>query len=444
MNWVISVKLRVSKFFKKKRNYLKLVGSIVCCTYIMTGVRIGFKTLNDTLKNDYYTLFYDIDDDLIEPLARKDYENIRVDKFNKMSVLSIDMSEVRDLEFLEYCPNLKKLEIRNAELLTDLHIDELNETNIKEYYFFFDRNYVLGHMNESADFSRLSHPENIKKISFMNNLLQDELDGIIFKKYLNIANVNGNNYDFLYDQLIDMVSNNNLDKNQNELIKFINICNYIVDYLYYDLDIREVLENNSEISRFSKEYSLAKEYNKKCLTSVAGNSNSVSAPGICANYSALLSAFCIQNNIEIYSITGTLNGSEHAWNLVKFQDNYYYVDLTQLDIMDEYSSIVSNYKNYPSQENPCNLLNYLFIPLDSELASNYLPKDSIEDIISQKVSTSPDDKFFGTLVNEKNEIKWYLLLSTILNLTLLCELAYEYDKAKAIYKDYRARTKKIK
>ncbi len=433
LNWVVCVKLRVSRFFKKKRNYLKLVGGIACSAYIMTGMRMGFTTLNDTLKNDYYTLVYNLDDDLIKPLADGEYDDISMDKFAKIDVLSIDMAEIYDLEFLKYCSNLKKIEIKNAELLTDLHINQLNQTDIKEYYFFFDRNYVLGHMNEGADFSKLLHPEYIKKLCFMDNDAQEELDSIIFRKYLNSLYTKGtvsSAYDFLYYQLIDMVKNLNLDKSQNDLIKFIDICNYVVDHLYYDPEIGQYLATHSDVSKCSKEYKKIRTYNDNSLTSVAGSQNSEEVPAICANYSSLLSALCIQNNIEIYRISGTLDGSGHAWNLVKFQENYYYVDMTQLDISDDYHELVNNYRKDPSQNNICNLINRLFIPLDSKLASYYVTNHNIEQIKLQKILPSADDNFFGTLVNKRKEIGWYLGISSIAILFLLCELAYEFDTAK--------------
>lgn len=433
MNGVVGMKLRVSKFFKKKRNYLKLVGSIACGAYIMTGMRIGFTTLNDTIKNDYYTFVYDVDDDLIEPLLNEDYSSINTSKFAKIDVLSVDMARVGDMQFLDYCTNLEKLEIKNAQLLTDSHIDCLNQADIKEYHFFFDRNYVLGHMAEGADFSELLHPEYIKTISFMDNICQEELDSIILEKYLNslyTLDTVDSKYNFVYSQLTDMVKNLSLDQNDSELMKFLDISNYVVDYLYYDPEIRQYLENNSDVNKFNKEYKKIKQYNQKSLTAVVGNHNSVSTPAICANYSSLLSALCIQNNIEIYRISGTLNGSNHAWNMVKFQDNYYYVDLTQLDLLDGYHNIVNNYKNELSYSNVCNLINALLIPLDSELASHYATNDNIEQMKTQMVMPAKDNNFFGTLIDSRKEIQWYLLLSSITILFALCEIAYEVDVAK--------------
>lgn len=424
------MKLRVSKFFKKKRNYLKLVGGIVCSTYIMTGIRMGFTTLNDTLKNDYYTLVYDIDDELIKPLQNKDYDNINTSKFAKVDVLSIDMAKVGDMQFLDYCPNLVKLEIKNAQLLTDLDIDNLNQTDIKEYHFFFDRNYVLGHLNEGADFSKLSHPEYIKTISFQANDSQEELDSIIFEKYLNklySLDIINSKYNFLYYQLTDMVHDLSLDKESDEFKKFIDISNYIVDYLYYEPVVRQYLENHSNVNMFSKVYQKVKEYNNKNLTSIVGVRSSSSVPAICANYAALLSALCVQNDIEIYRISGTLNGSNHAWNMVNIQGDYYYVDLTILDLLDEKYDIVANYKINPSYDNACNLVNALFIPLDSEAASYYETDYNIEQMKTQKIIPSENDTFFGTLIKEKEEILWYLLLSSISILASLSIIAYESD-----------------
>lgn len=424
------MKLRVSKFFKKKRNYLKLVGGIVCSTYIMTGLRMGFTTLNDTLKNDYYTLVYDIDDELIKPLQNKDYDNINTSKFAKVDVLSIDMVKVGDMQFLDYCPNLAKLEIKNAQFLTDLDINRLNQTDIKEYHFFFDRNYVLGHLNRGADFSKLSHPEYIKTISFQDNVSQEELDSIIFEKYLNslysLDTINSK-YSFLYYQLMDIAKDLFLDKESSEFKKIIDISNYIVDYLYYDPVVRQYLENHSNVNMFSKVYQQVKEYNNKNLTSIVGDQNSSSVPAICANYAALLSALCVQNDIEIYRISGTLNGSNHAWNMVNIQGDYYYVDLTILDLLDEKYDIVENYKTNASYDNACNLVNALFIPLDSEIASYYETDYNIEQMKTQKIIPFENDTFFGTLIKEKEEILWYLLLSSISILASLSIIAYESD-----------------
>lgn len=50
--------------------------------------------------------------------------------------------------------------------------------------------------------------------------------------------------------------------------------------------------------------------------------------GICQNYSLVMAYTLNQMNIEVYEITGEVNGEAHVWNLVKIYDQYYHLDAT--------------------------------------------------------------------------------------------------------------------
>ena len=409
------MKLKVNKKnLKKLRNQaLKLVGTVACGTYIMTGIRVGFETLNNTIRCDYYDLIYNIDEDLIQPLYNNDFNSIDYDKFSKITILSVDMATTYDLGFLRYCNKKKKIEIKNAQLLNDLHIDELNETTIKEYILMFDKNSVIKNITTGFDLNRFSHKEYIKKVVF-DNSISEETDSIILYEYL--KNIEGSGLDINHEELnnkLDSIINSlKLSSYQDNVIDFIKIINYMIIHFDYDERVKNYMEEHKSLKRYSKIYNKVVNYNRKPLDPIFDVNDINSVDIICGNYASILSSLCLKGGVECYEIEGYYDGVGHGWNIVKFENNYYYVDLTYIDNSPEIKDAIFKFFDEKTIDNYCNLINNIFIPIGSEYAKYYSPTIDIDAILSKEIKPCENDDFFGTFIDKKNELLWYFILST--------------------------------
>lgn len=61
----------------------------------------------------------------------------------------------------------------------------------------------------------------------------------------------------------------------------------------------------------------------------------VEGSSVCAGYSRAFQLACRKLGITCYYVTGVANGEEHAWNIVRIGGNYYNVDITGDDTINE-------------------------------------------------------------------------------------------------------------
>lgn len=61
----------------------------------------------------------------------------------------------------------------------------------------------------------------------------------------------------------------------------------------------------------------------------------VEGNSVCAGYSRAFQVACQKLGIICYYVTGVANGEEHAWNIVRIGGNYYNVDITGDDTINE-------------------------------------------------------------------------------------------------------------
>lgn len=61
----------------------------------------------------------------------------------------------------------------------------------------------------------------------------------------------------------------------------------------------------------------------------------VEGNSVCAGYSRAFQIACRKLGITCYYVTGIANGEEHAWNIVRIGGNYYNVDITGDDTINE-------------------------------------------------------------------------------------------------------------
>jgi len=212
--------------------------------------------------------------------------------------------------------NIKKLELNNVTINPSFleSINSIEELTIKNDDLF--KVYI--------DYSKL---KNLKKITFkklglydypifltnelINNLLSKgveiELDNVDIEQVIEINN-----------SIDNVVKQLNVTKESSESEKLKAILIYILDNFYYDeqifYDNSIGVTNVNYIKTFYKNGELDAIFNKE------GNI-------ICGNYSALFQA--LANRLELKSYY--IEGPGHAWNMVCFEGDKYYVDSTFLD-----------------------------------------------------------------------------------------------------------------
>ena len=80
---------------------------------------------------------------------------------------------------------MKYVEIYNVQYLTDLTIEEINNSCAKEINLYFDRTYALKNIRDKFDLSRFKlNKDKINSIKFIDNTNNREIDSIILFEYL--------------------------------------------------------------------------------------------------------------------------------------------------------------------------------------------------------------------------------------------------------------------
>lgn len=76
-------------------------------------------------------------------------------------------------------------------------------------------------------------------------------------------------------------------------------------------------------------------YNPEGNSHQSAYSALVEGNSVCAGYSRAFQLACRKLGITCYYVTGVANGEEHAWNIVRIGGNYYNVDITGDDTINE-------------------------------------------------------------------------------------------------------------
>lgn len=115
----------------------------------------------------------------------------------------------------------------------------------------------------------------------------------------------------------------------------------------FDSIVQTVLANTSNLSselekeKYVHDYlSDLISYNDTADMNQSAYSALVNGSSVCAGYSRAFQHLMIELDIPCYYCTGTANGENHAWNIVKLDDSYYNVDLSWDD------SLSTAYRNY--------------------------------------------------------------------------------------------------
>ena len=226
--------------------------------------------------------------------------NITNDFFNNVNLPNSNIKMIFFLstsienDFINYLPNtLEFLSINKSNFITSL--DSLPDKcpDIK----FLD----LDSLPLLKDLSFIYNMPNLKEVNISDSayLTKDLLN------YLKDNNIKTNitEEDLMYSQMTNNIINDIINENMSDEEKIKTVCLYVMNNLTYNI-------------------STLSESNLEPLKCALKNKN-----GVCASYAYLTTVLLNKANITSFEIIN----DKHAWNIVKLDEKYYYIDSTNMD-----------------------------------------------------------------------------------------------------------------
>lgn len=345
-----------------------------------------------------------------------DYDAPKIDEFiteetlKEVKYLKIDLAENEDLTIIKNIPNLNVLLIENASLLTTEDIDVLNESSIGSIILSFSINDIAKININNTILKKLENNKIILDVLPTNELEKQ----MVFTLLNNLPdNFEGEFVDYekckKYDERIDeLISEIDFSEAKNESDKAMKVLEKVLTFIKYDEDIIAYFDEHIFLEEGSDAYNKISDYNDYLLSSVL-ESDKDETNGVCANYTALFTAMCYKLGIESYYISGSLAESEvgHAWNLIKVDNEYKYIDITGLDGSYFNSKWYEMYllggnKSYPKEFYWELVKGNVYLELDNNA---FIPTDDI-DRIKKVLEKNPEIIYYnsdiaGTYVNNE-------------------------------------------
>lgn len=357
----VHTKADVSNY--KSNNLNKFVASGLVALTILSG------SLN-VYANDINNPEIIVDDNIKKQLdVYLDYEKTyNANDLSNLLYMSLMIEEDTDLSWLKYATNLEEIMLSYGDKVDSMKtistisgLNNLKKISIYSYKNFDEVNKV--------SYNFLSDCKNLKELdlngvyvdnNFIESLTSLEVlrigDNVInynidFKKLPNLKEVEFYNLDeydlatYLDDYSIRLLEDRGvsiscryvdldkvveINKELNEIVynldvtsmnsdkeKLNAILTYVLDKLSYDETTYQNIQNSM------KDNNLVNSFYTNGYLDGALNGNSA----ICGNYASLFQALASRLDLKSYFMVN----DNHAWNLVKIDDEYYYVDPTYLE-----------------------------------------------------------------------------------------------------------------
>lgn len=282
-------------------------------------------------------------------LGKNKEDKVTVGDLKQMEDLNIAVTD-QDLSWLNYCANLKSLYLNYAYKVDSAkNIEVLPSLNHLSIYNLTQNPIELN--NESFDFAY-----NIDKLDLTGNIIYSAEDlekrGV---KDLSVIGNNCNNINYKDLCFLDKIDVDVTDYSPYDTAIFftkedqdylaingveVNVGNKVqeidkkLEEINKSIDIKET---DSDREKYEKIviYIIKKLHYPKNPENLSGyyeGGNLYSAlegdgEAICGNYSSLVQALCVRNNIETYTVIS----NDHVWNIVNIDGVYYYSDITNMD-----------------------------------------------------------------------------------------------------------------
>ena len=419
----------------KKKNKLKLYRETfktiltfsVIGAYGITGFSHGFNNLNKTLIRDYESIRYN-KNKLIDHIEEDNLTKKDINSLDKICFLKLDMSEEKDLYYLKYFTNLKYLEIYNADYLTDLMIEEINNSTVEEINLYFDRTYAIKNIRNKFDLSRFKDKSKIKNVYFSDNSNSKEIDSIILFEYL--TNYEGFNldiykYEELNNKLDNIIEELDLDlETYNNIDNLFKITKYVLDKINYDKKVSEYNSKHNKMYIFTPIYRKTVNYNENSLSLILDSD--LEADGVCTNYSDLELALSLKGNVCVNTVRGEFNQIGHVWNVALFKDYQFYFDTSYLDTSDKFSTLLSKYLETHSDEDFKKIVDYFVIDFKSERGVNYKTDLPLKYYTDDELDKTNKHYIYGTDASEFeilfNAFKGFLSFELLCCIVVISEI----------------------
>ena len=337
--------------------------------------------------------------------------SIDFNKFNNLDISIYSDSEVIDFNearygFLKGIKSINNLIIGNMS--STISVDSKFLESLKNVH-----NLTLGiNSITNYNYSDLSHLDSLNLSGLPYDVAmyfsKNDLD-ILTRKGVKITTTN---FEMLNDVLVkidDTVKSLNIDDDMSDVEKLNILLGHIMDRCEYDSNIKEHEEKNDDVNVWC-----AKFYSNGRMTGIFESDTQ-----ICGNYASYLNALCHSVGIESYYITS----DTHAWNIVKIDGNYYYVDSTMLDKEHRILTSVSVDDNIRYEQNYVEMsadkvfdtqnqgyINqlewYLVDPTDvydNTHKPKHIPTDVILDSISDQEEVTNNIDFISNLYSNPNK-----------------------------------------
>ena len=242
---------------------------------------------------------------------------------------------IENLKFLNQMPNVKKISFSYIRLSPDC----------EEYLSKMEEIQLGTSETYDIDFKKLI---GLKKLSLKHNKPYDIAIFLSTEEYNTLINA-GVEIEFASEeeretylkvasQLDDMVASLEIDKNSTDQEKLDTILIYVLNHLKYDSEVSEMI--------------LKDEIDKELTQSFYKNGYLYGAiekdSAICGNYAALIEA--LMDRVSLPQQSTIMTSTNHAWNLVKVNNEVYLVDATWLDAQSKTEQ--KSTTNYDEQGNP--------------------------------------------------------------------------------------------
>lgn len=256
------------------------------------------------VKNEFIKKVYQVEADNTKIIQM--YYDDCLSEYEDLEMLDTAFSPI-DEDFINNLPPyLKKLKLNYNPFITDLSMLPSVCPNLEELY--------ISDCYSITDFSFVKELKNLKKLYISDTV------GIT-------------------QELIDYLDEVNIEHNLSQ--KHIDLDNQIQDIL--DSIISEDMSDEEKVQQIAlyviknMKYDITgvQKYNEAPLE------YALKGKGVCMNYAVLTNALCTKAGL--YSTVAMDN--DHAWNLIKIENKYYYIDTTNIKQIPVISNLLLKYAN---------------------------------------------------------------------------------------------------
>lgn len=226
-------------------------------------------------------------------------ENLSFLNNDKLSTFDLCGNLVVDKNFLYNMKTLKRLGLFYDSAI-NLDTDRVSELEKLTNICFLEEPYTTAIYVDTDDYNKLK--DKGIEIDFLDDYYK-------------------NKFEEANRELDNIVLNLGLKEDVSNQEKLNRIILYTLDNFEYDMDINDMLANGESPST-------DKFYKEGYLKAIIEGDGKI----ICGNYAAIISALVKRAGMDMFM----LKSSNHAWNLVELDGEYYYVDATTLDAFNYY------------------------------------------------------------------------------------------------------------